>query len=97
MMNGSILSENFQKRAAVWAAAQAYIALGNLLTSVALLGVDACPMEGFVREEYDRILDLPALGLASVVCCAVGYRANTDKYATLKKVRPAKSDLVKTV
>ena len=97
MMNGSILNENFQKRAVVWAAAQAYIALGNLLTSVALLGVDACPMEGFVREEYDRILDLPALGLASVVCCAVGYRANTDKYATLKKVRPAKSDLVKTV
>ena len=97
MMNGSLLNENFQKRAAAWAAAQAYIALGNLLTSVAMLGVDACPMEGFVKEEYDKILGLPAQGLSAVVCCAVGYRASTDKYATLKKVRPAKADLVKTI
>ena len=97
MMNGSILNENFQKRAAAWAAAQAYIALGNLLTSVAVLGLDACPMEGFVKEEYDKILGLPAQGLSTVVCCAVGYRASTDKYATLKKVRPTKAELVKTV
>ena len=62
-----------------------------------MLGVDACPMEGFVKEEYDKILGLPAQGLSSVVCCAVGYRANTDKYATLKKVRPAKAELVKTI
>ncbi len=97
MMKGSILNEHFQKHAGAWAAAQAYIALGNLLTSAAILGVDACPMEGFVKGEYDKILGLPAQGLSSVVCCAVGYRASTDKYATLKKVRPAKSALVKTV
>ena len=97
MMTGSILSEKFQANVGHWAAAQAYIALGNLLTSAALLGVDACPMEGFVPAEYDRILDLPGQGFASVVCCALGYRAGTDKYATLKKVRPAKSELVKTI
>ena len=97
MMKGSILNAPFQQRAAAWAAAQAYIALGNLLTSVAVLGVDACPMEGFVKEEYDQILGLTAQGLSSVVCCAVGYRAGTDKYAALKKVRPAKADLVRTI
>ncbi|MEY3768713.1 MAG: hypothetical protein RLZZ11_1783, partial [Cyanobacteriota bacterium] len=30
-----------------WAANQVYIALGNLLTSAALLGVDTCAIEGF--------------------------------------------------
>ena len=97
MMNGSLLNEGFQKQAASWAAAQAYIALGSLLTSVAVLGVDACPMEGFVKDEYDKILGLTAQGYASVVCCALGYRAETDKYASLKKVRPAKTHLLKTV
>src|SRR5262245_31659550 len=31
-----------------WAALQAYIALGNFMTAAAVLGVDACPMEGIV-------------------------------------------------
>ncbi len=97
MMSGSILNEPFQAKVPHWSAAQAYIALGNLLTSAALLGVDACPMEGFVPAEYDKVLGLTARGYASVVCCALGYRASTDKYATLKKVRPAKAELVKTV
>ncbi len=97
MMAGSILSEKFQVNVPQWAALQAYLALGSLLTSAALLGVDACPMEGFVPSEYDKVFDLPAHGYTSVVCCALGYRASTDKYATLKKVRPAKAELVKTI
>jgi nitroreductase len=97
MMHGSILNEGFQAQAAAWAGAQAYIALGNLLTSAALVGVDACPMEGFAKEEYDKILDLPAQGYGAVVCCALGYRASTDKYASLQKVRPPKAELVKVI
>ena len=97
MMNGSILNGGFQAQAAAWAGAQAYIALGNLLTSAALVGVDACPMEGFVKENYDQILDLPSQGYGAVVCCALGYRASTDKYASLQKVRPPKAELVKVI
>ncbi len=97
MMNGSILNEHFQSRAKQWAASQAYIALGSLLVSAAVLGVDACPMEGFIPAEYDKLLDLPSQGYASVVCCALGYRSAGDKYAALKKVRPPKSDLVKHI
>ena len=37
--------------------------------------MDAFPIEGFNPEEYDKILDLAAKGLASVLCCAAGYRA----------------------
>lgn len=95
MMTGSLLSEGFKPIAPHWTARQAYIALGNLLTSAALLGVDACPMEGFVPAEFDKILNLPAQGLAAVVCCALGYRSPSDKYAALPKVRLPGNELVK--
>lgn len=97
MMTGMLLADSFKPRVPHWAALQAYIAIGNLMTSAALLGVDACPIEGFVPAEYDKILGLPEQGYGSVVCCALGYRAATDKYATAKKVRPAKSQLVKNI
>lgn len=97
MMTGFLLSDGFKPRVPQWAALQAYIALGNLMTSAALLGVDACPIEGFSPAEYDKLLDLPAQGYASVVCCALGYRAATDKYASIKKVRWAKANLIKHV
>ena len=70
-----------------WASRQAYIALGQFMLACALLHVDACPMEGFVPAEYDKILGLTARGLTATVCCAVGYRNDSDKYATAPKVR----------
>ena len=97
LMAGNLLSEGFKSVAPQWAARQAYIALGNLLTCAGLLGVDACPIEGFVAAEYDRLLGLPAQGLTAVVCCALGYRSAADKYARLTKVRAPKTDLVLTV
>jgi nitroreductase len=97
MMTGMLLADHFKPRVSHWAALQAYIALGNLMTSAALLGVDACPIEGFVPAEYDKVLGLPAQGYAAVVCCALGYRSAGCKYATAKKVRAAKADLIKTV
>jgi nitroreductase len=94
LMTGILLSAEFKPRAPHWAANQAYIALGNLLTCAALLGVDACPLEGFVPAQYDRILGLGAQGLAAVVCCALGYRSAADKYASLAKVRQPAGQLV---
>lgn len=80
-----------------WATRQVYIALGNLMTCAALLGVDACPMEGFVPPEYDRILDLLKTDFRAVVACALGYRAATDKYATAPKVRLEHTELIQQI
>lgn len=77
-----------------WASNQLYIALGNLMTSAALLGIDTCPIEGFSPAEYDRILGLEGSPYRSRVVCACGYRAADDKYATLAKVRYPASDLI---
>jgi nitroreductase / dihydropteridine reductase len=77
-----------------WMGRQVYIALGNLLTSCAILGVDSCPMEGFVPDEYDRILDLKSKGLKSVLVVPVGYRASDDFNAQNKIVRRDSADFL---
>jgi nitroreductase len=70
-----------------WAGRQVTIALGNLLTSAALLGIDACPMEGFVPAQYDAILGLEKKRLSAVAICTLGYRSAKDAYASQPKVR----------
>lgn len=97
MMYGSLLSPGAESRIPHWAALQAYIALGNLMTAASLVGVDTCAIEGFAPAEYDAILGLKEQGLASVVCLALGYRSAEDKYAELAKVRKPTSELVKTI
>jgi nitroreductase len=77
-----------------WSTRQVYIALGNFMTSAALLGVDTCPMEGLDPIEYDKILNLFETSYSTVVACAAGYRAKEDKYAELAKVRFATSEVI---
>ncbi len=40
--------------------------------AAALLGVDACPMEGLVAAEYDKLLGLDELGYTTVMGGALG-------------------------
>ena len=70
-----------------WNARQAYIALGFLMQSAALLGIDTCPMEGIDPKKFDDILGLTNGDYTTVVACPIGHRAATDKYATAPKVR----------
>lgn len=77
-----------------WAMHQAYIALGNLMTVCAMEKIDSCPMEGFNPEVYDKTLDFKALGLKSVLLLPVGYRAEDDMFANLKKVRKSINETV---
>jgi nitroreductase len=78
-----------------WNVRQVYIALGQLLASAALLGIDSCPMEGISAAAYDRILGLEQSGYATVVACALGYRAADDKYAAIPKARFERSTVIR--
>ena len=93
MLVGSVVRAMDETERNAWARNQAYIALGNLVNSAALLGIDVCPMEGFDRAQYDEILGLKAQGLASAVIATLGYRLRTDKYANAPKVRFAKKQV----
>jgi len=97
MMIGDVINGPRGKVAHEWATRQAYIALGNLMTAAAVVGVDACPMEGLVPSEYDQVLGLANSGYATVVACALGYRSANDKYAGMTKVRFETKELVQYI
>ena len=80
-------SKKSPKEIELWAAKQAYLIMGNLLTVCAVEEIDSCPIEGFLPEEYDRFLGLSEMGLRSVLVLAVGYRAEDDIFSGLQKVR----------
>lgn len=96
MMVGS-LSRSTPEAIREWMSRQVFIALGQFLTACALVGVDACPMEGFQPEKYDEILGLPERGYHSIVLATAGYRAADDKNASLKKVRFEKSEMIEQI
>ena len=87
----TFLIEDFNHKSSkdinAWAKNQAYLAMGNLLTVCALLKIDSCPMEGFIPEKFDEILELDKQNLKSVLVMPIGYRAQEDYMANLKKVR----------
>ena len=80
-----------------WATKQVYIALGVFMAAAAMMGVDACPMEGFQPAEYDRILKLPERGYHATVVATAGYRAADDMFAGFKKVRWAMNEAVEHI
>jgi nitroreductase len=77
-----------------WAHQQACVALGNLLTSAALLGVDACPIGGINPKGIDQVLGLADLGLTTTVLIALGVRDHGDALAQQPKVRLGVDELV---
>ena len=78
----------------IWAMHQVYIALGFFLCAAAMLGIDACPLEGFLPLKYDEILGLAEQGYGSVVLATAGYRAADDSHIALPKVRFKTEDVV---
>lgn len=96
MMNNSIakLPTDIKEN---WTAKQTYIALGTLLTAAAELKIDATPMEGFNREEVNKILNLTEKGLSASLIVTLGYRDENDPYQFLKKVRKPKEELFITL
>lgn len=52
------ISQRTPEQIKAWNQRQAYIAMGFLLETCALMEIDACPMEGFDPAKYDEILEL---------------------------------------
>ena len=93
MLTSSIAAKT-QEELKTWNTNQAYIALGNLMTVAANEQIDSCPMEGFIPEKYDEILNLDKHNLTSVLVLPVGFRAEDDFMKDLKKVRRKTTDVV---
>ena len=77
----------------IWAAKQTYIALTNLVNAAAEIKIDVTPMEGFIPEQVDEILNLENKNLTSVLIAPVGYRSSEDETQFLNKVRKPNNEL----
>lgn len=66
-----------------WASKQTYIALGNMMTAAAQIGIDSCPIEGFSKKQVTAILQSEGIinGDDFGVACmaAFGYRLEDPK------------------
>ncbi|WP_062051572.1 NAD(P)H-dependent oxidoreductase [Bacillus sp. JCM 19034] len=80
-----------------WASKQTYIALANMMTAAAQIGIDSCPIEGFDYDKVQALLGEEGLledgHLAVSVMVAFGYRAKEPR----PKVRKPMEDIVEWV
>jgi nitroreductase len=97
-MSGSMKATAAKPDAAMdsYTRSQTYIALGFGLAAAAMVGVDACPMEGFNAAQYDEILGLKDQNLKASVVGAFGYRMHDDAVdpSRAAKVRFAHNEVV---
>lgn len=59
-----------------WTSKQSYIALGNMMTAAAYIGIDSCPIEGFEKEKLEDMLGLDPTQWQVSVVVPFGYRLN---------------------
>ncbi len=59
-----------------WTSKQTYIALANMMTAAASLGIDSCPIEGFEKENVEKLLELDTTKYQLSVIVPFGYRVN---------------------
>lgn len=95
MLDGAITSRS-EEQLETWAKAQAYIPLGMMVETAALLGVDSGPMEGFDANAVDEVLGLKTKHLHATSMLALGYRGE-DAMADRPKVRRDFDEVVEFV
>lgn len=92
MIEGSVSSKSDPELEA-WIKAQAYIPLGIMIATAALLNVDSGPMEGFDPNKVDEILGLKEKNLHATSMLALGHRGD-DPASLRPKVRQSFKEVV---
>ncbi|MDA7817523.1 NAD(P)H-dependent oxidoreductase [Sulfurimonas sp.] len=59
-----------------WTSKQSYIALANMMTGAASIGIDSCPIEGFDKDAVEKILELDTTKYQLSCVLPFGYRLN---------------------
>lgn len=62
-----------------WSSKQCYIALANMMTYSATIGIDSCAIEGFEKEKVEKLLDIDTTKEEVSVLVTFGYRKNEQQ------------------
>jgi len=57
-----------------WSARQTYIASANMMSAAAFIGIDSCPIEGFEKENVEKVLKLDTSKFQVAMMLPFGYR-----------------------
>ncbi len=76
-----------------WSARQTYIAAANMMNAAAAIGIDSCPMEGFEKENVEKVLELDTTKYQVSVLLSFGYRVNEQS----KQLRSSFEDVVEFI
>ena len=77
------------------AAKQSYISFAMAIAAAAEQKVDATPIEGFIPEKLDELLNLKGTGFRSTVILPIGYREEeNDWLVNMKKFRLPKEEFI---
>ncbi|ADN75481.1 nitroreductase [Ferrimonas balearica DSM 9799] len=72
-----------------WSAKQAYIAMGNVMSVAAMLGIDSCPIEGFEVDKTAEVLEqhfgIDPKQYQPAVMVALGYRADEPQFPKTRR------------
>ena len=64
------------KNVYAWTSKQTYIALGNMMTSAAMIGIDSCAIEGLEKDKVEEVLELDTTKYQLSLMLPLGYRIN---------------------
>ncbi len=71
---GDVLDDN--DKIYQWSARQTYIAAANMMNAAATIGIDSCPIEGFEKENIEKVLELDTSKFQVAMLLPFGYRIN---------------------
>ncbi len=59
-----------------WSARQTYLAVANMMNAAASVGIDSCPIEGFEKDNVEKVLGLDTTKYQVAMLLPFGYRVN---------------------
>ena len=76
-----------------WTSKQTYLAVSNMMTAAASIGIDSCPIEGFEKENLEKVLGLDTSKYQVSVVLPFGYRINEQS----SQLRLSSSEVVEII
>jgi len=69
-----------------WTKAQCFLAAQNMMMQAAFLGIDSCPIEGYVESDLNRVLGLNPSQKRVAMLLPLGYRVKEPKPSARRKI-----------
>jgi nitroreductase len=74
-----------------WSMKQAYLMASSMMNSAAMMQIDSCPIEGFIKKEVEDLLEIDTKEYEVALITTFGYRVNEQS----KRIRLSRDEIVR--